>query len=59
MTRLPPVGTPGKCDGCGNLAPKRKRICRACGRTLTRKRRPLKVGRLDIPWAAIVRGRTR
>lgn len=49
---------PGTCDGCGNLAPRRKRICRVCGRQLPPgKRKVRKVGRLDIPWSVIVRGR--
>jgi predicted amidophosphoribosyltransferase len=54
-------GTPGKCDGCGNLAPRGKRICRACKRRLApdHERKARRVFGRDIPWVVTMLGRKR
>ena len=49
------------CDGCGNKAPRGKRICRPCRRRLAQHPPTLRrrVGLLDIPCVITVRGRKR
>ena len=60
LKRYPPLpraegsgGTPGKCDRCGNLAPKGKRICRPCRRRISPDPPRTRKGRLDIPYVEV------